>query len=465
MRPFRSPLAHALSLAALLFGCGAERRWGEGDPTPLHPDALQGYPTEPAPSEEPALRLAPASSVGAPARSGVYVVKQGTEYPTLASVAPLLHPGDVVEVTGGATYAGGVRFTKDGAEGLPITIRGVSVDGKRPIVSGAVDTIEAAGDHYVFENLELTGATKRCFFHHADDITIRGSFIHDCKNGILGADDDSGSLTVEETELARSGDGTYHHQIYMATDEAKHPGSVFRLQHCFIHDGAGGNNVKSRAERNEILYNWIEGARYHELEMVGPDGADPKLAREDGQVVGNVFSKATNFHAIRIGGDGTGDTSGRYRFVHNTFLLAGGDAAIRVFDSVESLELYGNAFYRAGGAAPVVLRDDEAKWPGGKAVVIGSGNWLGDGGTAPATLKGTKLGGAVDFASLASKDLHPTKDSPLIGLGSWATPTNPSAPLTSLVVAPLFEPPMGKVGVRVPRPKIARPAAGAYELR
>ncbi len=53
--------------------------------------------------------------------------------------------------------------------------------------------------------------------------------------------------------------GISAHQIYMATDESAHPGSVFRMQFCYMHDGAGGNNVKSRSERNEIYYNWIEG--------------------------------------------------------------------------------------------------------------------------------------------------------------------------------------------------------------
>lgn len=450
---------------ALALGCGADTRWGEGDPVPMHPDALVGYSTAAPPSASalPAPQSAGPTGPAAASTTGKYLVKPGTAYPDLASVAKLLKPGDVVEVTGGATYPGGVRFENDGDEDKPIVIRGVG--DKRPVISGAADTIEAAGDHYVFENLELTGGTKRCFFHHAHDVTLRGAFIHDCKNGVLGADDDSGSLTIEASELARCGDGTYHHQIYMATDEAKHPGSVFRLMHSYIHDGAGGNNVKSRAERNEILYNWIEGARYHELEMVGPDGADPKLAREDGQVVGNVLSKATNFHAVRIGGDGTGETGGRYRFVHNTFLLAGADAAIRVFRSVDSVELYGNAFYRAGGAAPTVLRDDEATWASGKPVLIGAGNWLAEGGSAPAGLTGTKLGGAVGFASLATKDLHPSKDSPLVALGSWATPTNAAHPLTGLVVAPQFEPPMGKTGARAARPKTARPAAGAYELR
>ena len=71
----------------------------------------------------------------------------------------------------------------------------------------------------------------------------------------------------------------------MATDETAYPGAVFRMQHCYVHDANGGNNVKSRAERNEIYYNWIEGAYYHELELIGPDGQAESLKREDSDVV------------------------------------------------------------------------------------------------------------------------------------------------------------------------------------
>ena len=72
------------------------------------------------------------------------------------------------------------------------------------------------------------------------------------------------------------------------------------MQHCYVHDGNGGNNVKSRAERNEIYYNWIEGAVYHELELIGPDrraaaGWSEDLAREDSDVVGNVLRKTATY--------------------------------------------------------------------------------------------------------------------------------------------------------------------------
>ncbi len=52
----------------------------------------------------------------------------------------MVKPGDVVEVDGDATYPGGVWF-KPGVSGTAaqkVMIRGMKVNGKRPIISGAV---------------------------------------------------------------------------------------------------------------------------------------------------------------------------------------------------------------------------------------------------------------------------------------------------------------------------------------
>ncbi len=107
--------------------------------------------------------------------------------------------------------------------------------------------------------------------HKADDVTLRDFAVHDRTNhGLLGHDEEACSLTLEYSEFYKNGEGDRHHQIYMATGEEMYPGSVFRMQYCFVYDGNGGNNVKSRAERNEIYYNWIEGAYYHNLELIGP---------------------------------------------------------------------------------------------------------------------------------------------------------------------------------------------------
>src|SRR5262249_2305037 len=100
-----------------------------------------------------------------------YQVGPGKPYANLQAVASLLNPGDVVQVYGG-TYSGGVRLSRAGNASNKIKIVGVRTNGARPVLSGGTNTIEFAGNHYVFEGFEVTGGSSRCVYHHADDITI-----------------------------------------------------------------------------------------------------------------------------------------------------------------------------------------------------------------------------------------------------------------------------------------------------
>jgi len=183
------------------------------------------------------------------AQAATYQVGPGRTYTKLQDVAPLLAPGDVVQVDGNATYPGDLIFTNPGTDANKITISGVRVNGLRPVISGGTNTVEfRLSDHYVFEGFDITGGSFRGIYHHAHDITLRDTVVHDCPaHGILGADTDSGTLLMEYCEVYHCGNGTGEHAVYMATDEFAHPGSVFRMQFCYLHDQNGGNNIKSRA--------------------------------------------------------------------------------------------------------------------------------------------------------------------------------------------------------------------------
>ena len=336
--------------------------------------------------------------------------------------------------------------------------------------------MEIEADHVVMEGFDISGGSSRCFFHHGDDITLRDSVVHDCPaHGILGADTDSGSLLLEYVEVHHCGSGTQYHQIYMATDEVAHPGSVFRMQYCYVHDATGGNNVKSRAERNEIYFNWIEGAQYHELELIGPDpnGAPANwsvdLKREDSDVVGNVLRKTSTSFVARIGGDATGWSKGRYRFVNNTILTTTGSGAVfRLFDELESVEMHNNVIVTSGSGAPNVLRaaTDEFTWVNGEHLV-GSNNWVMTGATnVPTQWTGTVTGTSPGLTNL-SDDPRPMAGSPVLGAGS-ASPAGPAGfPFPSPLWPPGFHPPtraLIPVGTAMARPSDAAIDIGAYEL-
>jgi hypothetical protein len=408
----------------------------------------------------------------APAGAATYTVGPTGSHPNLNALfaAVNLEPGDVVEVSSnGGTYAGGIIMPAgdSGAPGNPVTLRGVG--DPRPHLSGGFNTIEfRSSNHVVMERFEISGSvadnTFRCVYHHAHDIVLRNVLVRDCpRHGVLGGDQDTGSLTIEYSELRNAGSGGGNHLVYMATDEVAYPGAVFRLQYSYLHDsdftdgaGIGGNLIKSRAERNEIYYNWLEGAFYHELELIGPDpGGAPEgwsdaLVREDSDVVGNVIVHTSSFGSVlRFGGDGTsggrGETFGRYRVVNNTILRRHPNndtpTVFRLFEGIDSLELNNNVIWREGGSSVTLVRAaaGEVQWVS-VPKVTGSNNWI-DSGYAfnPANLTqsliGTLTGTVPGFANLPSYELGPGIGSPLLDAG-----TTPASPAGYEIANPLYPP-------------------------
>ena len=415
----------------------------------------------------------------AAASATTFQVGPSRPFKTLQDVAPSLLPGDVVEVDGNATYPGDLIFRVPGTDTNKITIRGIRVNGLRPVISGGTNTVEfRLSDHYIFEGFEVTGGSFRGIYHHAHDITIRDTVVHDCPaHGILGADNDSGSLTLEYCEVYHCGNGTGEHAIYMATDEFKHPGSVFRMQYCYLHDQNGGNNIKSRAERNEIYYNWVSGGFYGEIELIGPDpkgnrNVSVDTAREDSDVVGNVFQHIATqgTRMARVGSDGTGYTNGRYRFVNNTFILRQGQTspAIEIFEGIESLEVHNNVFFRVGGA-PIdkVVLETRVRWVAGR-VSTGSNNWLpSNSAMIPSGWGGTIFGSNPGFVNISTYDLRLASGSPLINNGDTSPASPAGHPFINPLFPPAFVPPLHTllaVGTASARPVNGTIDIGAYEF-
>lgn len=391
------------------------------------------------------------------------------ENKTLQEITGKLRPGDRVMVDGGATYPGGI--TLGGADPLntaPIWIKGVPVAGKRPLLSGVSApgqaVLRVTGSHYVIEGFDLTAGgdarAARCFYNVGDDVTLRKCVVHDCPfTGIAGSDT-SGSLTLDHVEVYHCGSGLYAHQIYVGSSLARYPNALFRMTGCYVHDGAGGNNVKSRVTRNEIEYNWIEGAMYHELDLIGPDGkaqSMPAAAHCDAIVMGNVLLKTDDSKGTvaRFGSDGNDSSRGAYEFVNNTVIVKStGAAKMGLFwikGQVGKIVFRNNVFWSEVGPMSL-LPKDETNIP-----TVGISNWVPDETmNIPATWF-TLHGGNPGFIDPAAGNYWPAKGSPLIGSGKLAA--------DALVPAKVPPTPAGLMENDIGRPSARARDIGAFPYR
>ncbi|NOT87524.1 MAG: right-handed parallel beta-helix repeat-containing protein [Lysobacter sp.] len=394
----------------------------------------------------------------------------GRDYTQLYALfdANNLAPGDIVEVDGSALYGSVVVGDDDGgAPGNPVIIRWRRVAGAtRPALQGGLHTIKfQRSNHVVFEGFEVRGGGNTCVFSEAHDVTVRDAVIHACPgHGILGADLNSGSFTLEYSEIYDAGSGTSKHPIYMQSDEIAYPGSVFRMRFNYIHNGNGGNLLKSRHERSEIHSNWFEGSAYQEIELIGPDcetqasGWTRATRREDAELVNNVIvHTATTWpHAIRLGGDLNGASDGRVRMVGNTIVFdrPGAATAVYVQLGLGSVEMHNNAIFQTGGAAPAILRENTTAdmplcapfgtqpWSGARNV-FGTRNWVQSTATfVPPEWTGTVTGSVPGFRDAAQRDFRPLATSPLRNAGINRPPSPAAFPMPWSLPAVQYDPPL-----------------------
>lgn len=394
-----------------------------------------------------------------------------------------LAPGDVVIVDGNHTYAVGsgivVREDDGGSAAQPVIIRGERINGNRPVLSGGANTIKFQNsDYVVLEGFEITGGSARCVFHDAHEVALRDVLVRNCPNHGVHSADLAGSLTIEYSELHSIGSAgnDQKHTIYAQTGEIEHPDAVFRLRHSYLHNGLSGNMVKSRAERTELHYNWIEGADVQDVEMLSPDpnfqsnNWDDDTAIEYGEMVGNVIvhGGGSSDYAVRLGGDGTGAGSkGRYRLVNNTFVYDGGGTVLRLFAALESVEVHNSVFVRRSGSGNVqVYRDVEADWLQSRQI-HGGNNWVDSNTTTlPSEWTLTASAANAGFVDAAAYNLTPTATSGLRDHGNNAPQSRPAFAFPNpSPMPPAFLPKRAaqRPGQAVPRVLDGVVDAGAFE--
>ena len=238
-----------------------------------------------------------------------------------------------------------------------ITIRGITVNGQRPVIKLTADGIANNNlgqsavylddcENITIENIDIDGSAAlqvgkaAIFLEKAKNLILRDMRIHGFRtaraNGIFGSYFNAGTLTLERIELYdNGGDGGPEHNIYINESEIDAAFQV-HMRNSWSHDAFYGHTYKSRAQVNVLEGNYFQGG----VPVMGETQAENYLVdipnggilvMRNNILVKNHSGDSSNGMSVTYGMEGiTGERPCRILIENNTFL-----AMARYYDSQE----------------------------------------------------------------------------------------------------------------------------------
>jgi len=356
--------------------------------------------------------------------------------------------GDIVEIDA-ATYIGDVC----GIYANNLTIRGVN--GRPKIDAGGNNAMGKGtwviiGSNVVVENVEMFGArvadrNGAALRLEGDHFTLRGSFIHDNENGVLGGLSTASNILIETTEFGYNGYGDgYSHNIYIFNV------GTLTFRYNYTHDANVGHNLKSRARVNNILYNRFSSTPAGQTGSTTPGQPSYEIDLPNAgtsYVIGNVIQQPAvnqNPGMLAYGAEGASNPGQDLYVVNNTFLndqstsgtfiLAGGTVTTPIL-------MQNNIFGGVGTVNTQTSAIDKTNYRSMSPGFIDRGGYdlhptdplVRDSGSAPGlSASGVSLMPVAQYRHVASGEARPTVGQ--IDIGAYEAVTTSSGADT---VAPL----------------------------
>ena len=271
----------------------------------------------------------------------VLTVGPGQQYSTIAAAAAAAQSGDTIDVQAG-TYTndfvgvytnvtlqavGGVvkmvatqdppngkAIIDEGGQGVSVTINGFDI-------SGAVVPDD-------------NGAAIR---YEGGSLTLNNDYIHNNQDGLLGAPDPAGSITVNNSEFAFNGTGDGRtHNLY-AGDIAN-----LTITNSYFHDANEGHEIKSRAENTTVTGSRIfdnNATASYSIDL--PNGGNATIQND----VIEQGPNSDNQTIIAYGEEGSLHTGTSVLIANNT-IVNDRSSAIGVWNqTAHAVTLQGNSVY------------------------------------------------------------------------------------------------------------------------
>jgi hypothetical protein len=190
----------------------------------------------------------------------VLTVGPGKQFATLSAAVVASHDSDTIQVQAG-TYTNdfatiNTRITIEGVGGMVNLVATVPPpNGKAILVTNTDVTL----DNISFSGAKVADGNGAGVRYQSGNLTINDCYFYNNQDGLLAADNPSGSITINNSEFSHNGAGDgFTHNLYVGKV------GTLTINGSYFHDAVVGHEIKSRA-----LTTIIENSRI----IDGPTGS------------------------------------------------------------------------------------------------------------------------------------------------------------------------------------------------
>jgi hypothetical protein len=226
------------------------------------------------------------------------------QFTTIAAAVAAASPGDTINVQAG-TYTNDFVFI-----GKSLTLQAVGGEVKmvatmQPPNQKAMIVEGVPGVSTTINGFDISGVTVgdengAAIRYEGGNLSLSNDYFHNNQEGLLGAADPNGNITIDHSEFAFNGFPTgFAHNLYVGNIN-----SLTVTNSCF-HDAIEGHEIKSRANNNTITGNRIfdnNGTASYSVDL--PNGGNANISNnviEQGANSDNryiiAYGEETSLHA------------------------------------------------------------------------------------------------------------------------------------------------------------------------
>jgi hypothetical protein len=178
------------------------------------------------------------------------------QFQTIHEAVAAAASGDTIDVQAGS-YSNDFLSIQKSLVLQAVNGEVVMTETSQPPNGKAMITEGAAGISVAINGFEISGVTVpdsngAAIRYEGGALSLSNDYFHGNQDGLLGAPDPNGSISIDHSEFASNGDGSGStHNLYIGAI------NQFILTNSYVHDAIVGHEIKSRAANNTITGNRI----------------------------------------------------------------------------------------------------------------------------------------------------------------------------------------------------------------